>query len=136
MLESDFTDAARAGADVCSVLIADDHAIVRETLKSLISAAFPRCRLVDFATAEAALAHCTLDAPHLAILDVTLPGIDGIEATRRMKALCPRTVIVIHTINDLPLYRDAARAAGATAFIGKGRDTRKLLPIIGNLLSR
>ena len=58
----------------------------------------------------------------------------GFEATRRIKAAWPRIVIVMHSSSDMPVYRDASLAAGAAAFVGKGRNSRTLVPIIAGLL--
>jgi DNA-binding NarL/FixJ family response regulator len=83
---------------------------------------------------EDALTLCGTEQPDLVVLDITLPGMDGFEATRRIKAAWPRIVIVMHSSSDMPVYRDASLAAGAAAFVGKGRNSRTLVPIIAGLL--
>ena len=101
---------------------------------ALVSTRFPHCRLLEAVSAEDALALCDVEQPDLVVLDITLPGMDGFEATRRIKASWPRTVIVMHSSSDMPVYRDASLAAGAAAFVGKGRGSRTLVPIIASLL--
>jgi DNA-binding NarL/FixJ family response regulator len=117
-----------------TLLVVDDHAGVRQTVMALVSTEFPHFRLLEAECAEDALTLCGAEQPDLIVLDITLPGMDGFEATRRIKAAWPRIVIVMHSSSDMPVYRDASLAAGAAAFVGKGRNSRTLLPIIAGLL--
>jgi DNA-binding NarL/FixJ family response regulator len=117
-----------------TLLVVDDHAGVRQTVMALVSTRFPHFRLLEADSAENALTLCGTEQPDLIVLDITLPGMDGFEATRRIKASWPRTVIVMHSSSDMPVYRDASLAAGAAAFVGKGRNSRTLVPVIASLL--
>ena len=117
-----------------TLLVVDDHAGVRQTVMALVSTEFPQFRLLEAECAEDALTLCGIEQPDLIVLDITLPGMDGFEATRRIKAAWPAIVIVMHSSSDMPVYRDASLAAGAAAFVGKGRNSRTLVPIIAGLL--
>jgi len=117
-----------------TLLVVDDHAGVRQTVMALVSTEFPHFRLLEAECAEDALSLCGTEQPDLIVLDITLPGMDGFEATRRIKASWPGIVIVMHSSSDMPVYRDASLAAGAAAFVGKGRNSRTLVPIIAGLL--
>ena len=117
-----------------TLLVVDDHAGVRQTVMALVSTEFPQFRLLEAECAEDALTLCETEQPDLIVLDITLPGMDGFEATRRIKAAWPAIVIVMHSSSDMPVYRDASLAAGAAAFVGKGRNSRTLVPIIAGLL--
>ena len=117
-----------------TLLVVDDHAGVRQTVMALVSTEFPHFRLLEAECAEDALTLCGTEQPDLIVLDITLPGMDGFEATRRIKAAWPAIVIVMHSSSDMPVYRDASLAAGAAAFVGKGRNSRTLVPIIAGLL--
>jgi DNA-binding NarL/FixJ family response regulator len=121
-------------APLFTLLVVDDHVGVRQTVMDLVSSEFPQCRLLEAGCAEDALALCGTERPDLIVLDITLPGMDGFEATRRIKQAWPRTVVVVHSSSDMPVYRDASLAAGAAAFVGKGRNSRTLVPIIAGLL--
>jgi DNA-binding NarL/FixJ family response regulator len=124
----------RSPAATFTLLVVDDHAGVRQTVIALVSMEFPHFRLLEAECAEDALTLCGTEQPDLVVLDITLPGMDGFEATRRIKAAWPRIVIVMHSSSDMPVYRDASLAAGAAAFVGKGRNSRTLVPIIAGLL--
>jgi len=117
-----------------TLLVVDDHVGVRQTVMDLVSIEFPRCRLLEAGCAEDALTLCGTERPDLIVLDISLPGMDGFEAIRRIKQSWPQTVVVMHSSSDMPIYRDASLAAGAAAFIGKGRNSRQLVPIIAALL--
>ena len=66
------------------ILVVEDHAPTLASVSALISAAFPACRVLAAESAERALDLCASHAPHVAVMDIALPGIDGIEATRRI----------------------------------------------------
>jgi DNA-binding NarL/FixJ family response regulator len=117
-----------------TLLVVDDHAGVRQTVITLVCSEFPHWRVLEAGCAEDALALCDTEHPDLVVLDIKLPGMDGFEATRRIKESWPRTVVVMHSSSDMPVYREASLAAGAAAFIGKGRNSRALVPLIAGLL--
>jgi DNA-binding NarL/FixJ family response regulator len=117
-----------------TLLVVDDHAGVRHTVMTLVSSEFPHWRVLEAGCAEDALTLCGTEQPDLIVLDIKLPGMDGFEATRRIKESWPHTVVVMHSSSDMPVYRDASLAAGAAAFVGKGRNSRTLVPLIASLL--
>ena len=107
---------------------------MRAAVHELLSVAFPACRILAAESAEQALDLCASDAPCIVVMDVVLPGIDGIEATRRIKARLPDTAVVIHSSHEMAMYRDAAAAAGASAFVTKVKTLSDLVPAIAGLL--
>ena len=134
MTHFDSLNPVRGAEPATTVLIVDDHAGVRQTVVALVSKVFPHFRLLEADCAEDALTLCSSERPDLIVLDITLPGMDGFEATRRIKESWPRTVIVMHSSSDMAVYRDASLAAGAAAFVSKGRGSRTLVPLIASLL--
>ena len=117
------------------ILIIDDNAPTLLLLKELLLAAFPVCRILGAESAEHGLELCADHAPHVVVMDIALPGMDGIEAARRIKSLLPDTHVVMHSSHDMDIYRDASAAAGASAFVAKSRTFSDLVPAVAGLFS-
>ncbi|PTD97785.1 response regulator [Pseudothauera lacus] len=101
------------------VLLVDDHALVRSGLRALIGG-FAGFEVVgEAADGRAALALVEQLAVDVVVMDLSMPGLNGIEATRRLRAGladCPVVVLSMHTEPD---YLDQALAAGARAYVVK-----------------
>ena len=120
--------------EAVTILVVEDHPATLAGLLELLEAAFPACALVAAQEAEQALCLCASAAPHIVIMDIALPGMSGIEATRRIKAAFPGTQVVMHSSYDMRVYRDGASAAGASAFVRKSRVSSELVPVVASLL--
>jgi DNA-binding NarL/FixJ family response regulator len=84
---------------------------------------------------ENALKQVSQTRPDLVLLDLALPGLDGLEVTRRLKAQPNAPRVIILTLHDNAEYRRAAREAGADGFVGKSEFGDQLLPNIQRLFS-
>jgi two-component system, NarL family, response regulator NreC len=115
------------------ILIADDHAVVREGLARMI-ADQPDMRVVaESADGEAAVAAAVSSEPHVALLDMRMPGLGGVAAIRRMREQCPRTRVLVLSMYEDPHYVRAALAAGAHAYLGKRTGSAELVAAIRRL---
>jgi DNA-binding NarL/FixJ family response regulator len=104
-----------------TVLIADDHPVVRGGLAALLST-LPGIEVVAQAgDGDAALREATLLKPDVAILDLRMPRMDGVETTRRITAGGRTAVLVLSMVEDSALIREAL-AAGARGYLVKGAE--------------
>jgi DNA-binding NarL/FixJ family response regulator len=127
-----------------TILIVEDHAATRRAVVALFDGALldgilPACRLLAVDSAEGALSLCAKllgadEAPAIVIMDISLPGMNGIEATQRIRAQFPQVQVIMHSSNDMQVYRDEAAAVGACAFVSKGRTSSELIALVSRLL--
>lgn len=102
-----------------AILVVEDHETLRFALVSWLQWRFPGSEVFSAASGEEALEHIDAFSPDLVLMDITLPGIDGIEATRQIKTRKPAISVVVLTTHDTPQHRLAAARAGATRYIPK-----------------
>jgi DNA-binding NarL/FixJ family response regulator len=101
------------------VLLADDHAMVREGLKALIQAE-PDLELIGEAgDGEAAYEQALRLRPDVVVMDVSMPGVSGLEATERLKQACPEIRVVALTAQEHSGYVRRLLEAGASGYLLK-----------------
>ena len=125
------------GAEMnAKILIVDDHAIVREGIRTLLTRLRPEWEIVGEAASglEALAAIPTLD-PDVVIMDITMPGMSGLEASTRVSKAGSHSKILMFTMHDAPSLKDEVRAAGAQGFVLKSQGTRDLVTAIEKLLA-
>jgi DNA-binding NarL/FixJ family response regulator len=107
------------------ILIVDDDRRTRAGLRALLGTC-PSCEIVGEASdGEEALAHVERCHPDVVILDVQMPILDGIAATRQIKRRWPQVTILVLTMD--PGHRSAALEAGADAFVSKADGAEQVL---------
>jgi len=104
------------------MLVEDDDGF-RRSLASLLISRFPDLLLDEAANGREAIEKVKSFLPHLVFMDIKLPDQNGLEITRRVKALHPDIHVIILTSYDFPEYREAASASGAYGFLSKGSST-------------
>jgi DNA-binding NarL/FixJ family response regulator len=102
-----------------SILVVEDHRSLRLSIVTWLQFRFPESLVQGVESGEEALAHARSANPDVVLMDINLPGIDGLEATCRMKAQAPKTAVVILTTHDTARHRLAAAQAGAAGYIAK-----------------
>jgi DNA-binding NarL/FixJ family response regulator len=117
-----------------TILIVEDHDAVRGSLREWLETIFPQCRVIEAASGEEAVGLAQANLPRLVVMDIGLPQMNGIEATRRIKDSVPSAQIVILTTHEDDLYRADAKVAGASAFVPKRWVQTKLIPTLVALL--
>jgi len=108
------------------VLLADDHGLVRAGLARLIDSEADMSVVAEAGTGREAVDQARRTAPDVALLDIRMPVMDGIEATRRIVA-ATGTRVVILTVFDLDDYVYAALQAGASGFLLKDAPPEQML---------
>jgi two-component system invasion response regulator UvrY len=109
------------------VVIVDDHDQFRAAVRAVISRA-PGFRVAgEAATGEDGVVRCAELAPALVIMDINLPGIDGIEATRRIVADRPDAVVVLCSSYEADALPASARTCGASTYVNKEAFSPSLL---------
>jgi DNA-binding NarL/FixJ family response regulator len=104
------------------VLLADDHPVVRGGLRALLES-LPVYEVVGEATdGDAAVREAQLTKPDVVLMDIRMPGIDGIEATRQVRAAVPETAVLVLTMLDDDDTVFAAMRAGAQGYLLKGAE--------------
>jgi len=112
------------------VLLVDDHRTVREGLAALLNHE-PGIRVVGEATnGPMALELAARLHPDVVVMDVTLPGMSGIEATRRLRERWPEMRVVGLSAHAQPDIAGAMRAAGAVTYLDKGGPAEALIAAI------
>jgi len=101
------------------ILIVEDSPFFRQTLRKILCSQFPSFTIAEANDGEEALRAIPAFLPDLIFMDIRLPGQNGLEVTRKVKADHQEIPIVVVTSYDFPEYREAAIQAGATFFIGK-----------------
>lgn len=108
------------------VLLADDHRLFRACVKEVLST-YPSVTVVGEATdGEEAVERSMRLRPDLVVMDINMPKLNGVEATRRIKQVYPNTVVVGLSVNAGKEYSDAMKRAGASRTIPKDRTEDQL----------
>ena len=112
------------------VLIADDHRLFAEALRAILGAE-PRVDVVGLAASGTDAVQQTLELePDIVLMDISMPDLDGLEATRRIRVQRPATQVLMVTGSDADQDVDAARIAGAAGYVTKDRIAAELMPAI------
>ncbi|HEV2206466.1 MAG TPA: response regulator transcription factor [Candidatus Acidoferrales bacterium] len=115
------------------ILIADDHDLVRRGLKVLLESRPGWTICAEARTGVEALALAEELKPEIAILDITMPELNGIEAARRIRKVCPQTeVLLISVHHSDSLVRDIFHA-GVRGFVVKSDSDRDLVTAVESL---
>ncbi|MGB2799584.1 MAG: response regulator transcription factor [Dehalococcoidia bacterium] len=112
------------------ILIADDHAVVREGTRRILEQDQRLEVVAEAGDGEEAVRLATNLKPDVAIIDIAMPNIDGIEATRQIKALCPDTTVLILTAYDDDQFIFSLLEAGAAGYLLKSVRGHELIDAV------
>lgn len=115
------------------VLLADDQAMVRGALATLLSLEPDIEVVAQVGRGDEVVAAALASSPDVALLDVEMPGLDGLQATQDLRAALPGTKVAIVTTFGRPGYLKRAMRAGATGFVVKHAPPEELVDAVRRL---
>ena len=116
-------------------LVVDDHHAVRRALCDRIQASFGQFRLREAGTVDEALKIIETERVDIVLMDINLPGMDGVNGTRVVLERSPGTSVVVVSIFNDSSHRQAARKAGAKAYVCKRAISKELIPALESLMN-
>ena len=117
-----------------TILIVEDHAPLRSTLCDWLAGMFNHCTIASAGDGLEAVELAQTQTPQLVLMDLDLPRLNGLEATRRIKATTPNTHVVMLTIHEDQAHRADAAAAGVSAYLPKRKLHNELISVIQPLV--
>lgn len=117
------------------VLLVDDHTLVRRGLKALLDG-YPDVSVIGEAgNGQEALTLAAQLTPNIVLMDIAMPWMDGVEATRRIKQEWPEILVIGLSVNNSPQAVEAMTAAGAASFVPKDTAAEQLYDAIAAAMS-
>ena len=113
-----------------SVVLIEDHALTRAGLRTALDAAGDLQVVAEADDGLAGVDAVARTQPNVAVVDIGLPGIDGVEVTRRIRVVSPATRIAILTVHDLETEILAALGAGADAYCLKTSKSEQIVAAV------
>ena len=121
-------------SQLLKLLIVDDHPVVREGLGAVISLESDLAVVAGAATAAEAIDLISDLQPDIVIVDITLPGRNGIELIKDIVKISPGSKIVVYTMHDMNTYADRAFKAGALGYVMKEKGASRVVEAIRHVM--
>lgn len=116
------------------ILLADDHSAAREMIRQVIMQRTDWRIIAEASDGVEAVAKAHEECPDVAILDIQMPRLNGIEAAKRILEYCPTTVILSDSFHGEPAVIDNLKKAGVRGFVPKTEIATDLIPAIETVL--
>ena len=113
------------------IVVADDHPLYRRGLAALLSAQDGWSVVAEEVDGIGAVTAAHVRQPDVVVMDLRMPGLDGIEATRRIVATSPHVAVLVLTMYDDDASVFAAMRAGARGYLLKGADQTEIVRAVG-----
>lgn len=117
------------------VLVADDHPVVRRGISALLDSLSGIEVVAEAATGAEAIREAQLSRPDVVVMDVQMPGMDGVEATARLTTLLPDTAVLVLTMFEDDDTVLSAMRAGARGYLLKGAAQDEILAAIRSVVT-
>jgi DNA-binding NarL/FixJ family response regulator len=112
------------------LVLADDHAVVRAGVRALVETQRDMAVVGEAADGAEALALAQACQPNVLVMDLSMPHLDGLEATRRVRARCPGVQVLVLTVYEDEAYLRQVLEAGATGYVLKRAAPEALISAI------
>jgi two-component system invasion response regulator UvrY len=116
--------------DAIKVLLVDDHPVVRTGYRHLLQSAAGIAVVAEASDSISALDSFEALEPDIVVMDISLPGLSGIEVTKRLLALRPGARVLIFSMHDETIFVSRALRAGALGFLSKSSAPEKLIEAV------
>ena len=116
------------------ILLVDDHDLFRAGVRSILQQQEGMVVVGECASGEDAVSVVRADPPDLILMDVNMPGIGGIEATRKILQIAPDVRVIAVTVLSEDPFPNQLLDAGARGFISKGSDSDEMLDAINSVM--
>jgi DNA-binding NarL/FixJ family response regulator len=130
VLQSEHSRGRRYNLQRIKILIADDHALVREGTRRILEQEEDLQVVAEASNGEEAVRQALTIEPDVAIIDVAMPKLDGIEATKQIKASCPTITVLILSAYDDDQFIFSLLEAGAAGYLLKTVPGRELVDAV------
>jgi two-component system, NarL family, invasion response regulator UvrY len=117
------------------VLLADDHKIVREGLRRVLEESGTIKVVAESSDGADAFGKAMSENPDVAVIDISMPGMDGLEVLARMQAYCPQIPVLILTMHEEEQYVIRAIEAGAMGYVTKQSAPEQLVEAVKKIYS-
>ena len=115
------------------VLLADDHSIVRAGLRRIVEESDEMTVVAEASDGREAIAQAKMQRPDVAVIDISMPGLDGLEVISHLLALYPKLPILVLTMHEEEQYLVRAFEAGAMGYLTKRSAPEQLVSAIGKI---
>jgi NarL family two-component system response regulator LiaR len=126
---------ARPGGISSRIVVADDHPLFRSALLRVLDSEADLEVVGEADNGEEAVEVCRRSRPELVLMDVMMPRMDGLEATRAIKRELPRTVVLVVTAFEDPDYLARALRAGASGYVLKTASIARIIDAVRRVLA-
>jgi two-component system invasion response regulator UvrY len=117
-----------------NILITDDHANVRRSLRELLIDAFPAAHFTEATNGDEALAQLFGSQPDVMLLDINMPGRSGFEVLKDVNHIYPQLPVIMVSVQSESQYALRCLRAGAAEYVNKDSASEELVPAIKKIM--